>query len=187
MFPDTEVWQGCVYIVSRLLERGVVKEFGSGHSLFFGSDHSSKTKLERYLKIFQDAGINAVLSEDIEHDVWEKFIFISSLASLTSYLDKPLGAILEVPGHLQILKDLMRELLKIAQAKGIHFPDDIIDNRVAKMKTLDYETTSSMHSDFKKGGKTEYRSLTEYVVKLGNELNIETPVYDRILGALEKI
>jgi 2-dehydropantoate 2-reductase len=184
MFPDTEVWQGCVYIVSRLIERGVVKEFGSGHSFFFGSSNATKDKLEDYLRIFKEAGINAILSEDIEHDVWEKFIFISSLASLTSYLDKPLGAILENQEYLETLKELMRELLKIAAAKGINFPKDIIETRVAKMKKLDYGTTSSMHSDLKKGGRTEYRSLTEYVVKLGNELNIDTPVYDKILEKL---
>jgi 2-dehydropantoate 2-reductase len=187
MFPDTEVWQGCVYIVSRLIERGVVKEFGRGHSFFFGSSSASKDKLKEYLRIFKDAGINAILSEDIEHDVWEKFIFISSLASLTSYLDKPLGAILENHEHLETLKEMMRELLTIAAAKEIHFPSDIIEKRVAKMKTLPYETTSSMHSDLKKGGRTEYRSLTEYVVKLGNELNIETPVYDRILEKLIRL
>jgi 2-dehydropantoate 2-reductase len=184
MFPDADVWKGCVYIVSRLIERGVVKELGSGHSFFFGSSHASKDKLEQYQGIFKDAGINAFLSEDIEHTIWEKFIFISSLASLTSYLDKPLGAILEHPEHLQTLKELMKELLKIASAKGIVFPDDIIETRLAKMKTLAYETTSSMHSDFQKGGKTEYRSLTKYVVDLGKELKVNVPVYEKVLSGL---
>jgi 2-dehydropantoate 2-reductase len=184
MFPDADVWKGCVYIVSRLIERGVVKELGSGHSFFFGSSKESEEKLEKYHKIFKNAGINAFLSEDIEHDIWEKFIFISSLASLTSYLDKPLGAILEDPNHLQTLKELMQELLQIASAKGISFPGNIIETRIAKMKTLAYETTSSMHSDFQKGGKTEYESLTKYVVDLGKELNIQTPVYNKILNGL---
>ncbi|MCE3280223.1 MAG: 2-dehydropantoate 2-reductase [Bacteroidetes bacterium] len=185
IFPENVVWEGCVYIVSRLLERGVVKESGSGHSLFFGSNSlTSKDKLRTYEKIFKGASINAVLAEDIEHTTWEKFLFISSLASLTSYLDKPLGAILEKHGYLEMLKTLMKELLEVARAKGISFPSDIIETRIAKMKTLPYETTSSMHSDFIKGGETEYKSLTGYVVKLAEELNIEVPLYKKVLAGL---
>lgn len=186
ILPDTEVWKGCVYIVSRLIERGVVKELGTGHSFYFGSDTASKHKLNKYNEIFREAGINSFVAENIDHTVWEKFIFISSLASLTSYLDKPLGAILDNQEYLQMLKDLMKELLKIAKAKGITFPDNIIETRIQKMKTLAYETTSSMHSDFKKGGKTEYKSLTEYVVELGKKLKIETPLFSLISEKLAK-
>lgn len=186
IYPKNEVWDGCVYIVSRLLEPGVVKESGSGHSFFFGSSSSSasKDKLRAYERIFKNASINAVLAEDIEHTIWEKFLFISSLASLTSYLDKPLGEILEKHEYLEMLKSLMKELLEVAKAKNISFPSEIIETRISKMKTLPYETTSSMHSDFLKGGKTEYKSLTKYVVDLGIKLNIQTPVYDKILSGL---
>jgi 2-dehydropantoate 2-reductase len=188
IFPEIEVWDGCVYIVSRLKEPGIVKESGGGHSFYFGSSSAaaSKEKLNEYLRIFKNAGINATLSENIEHTIWEKFLFISSLASLTSYLDKPLGAILEDPEHLEILKGLMQELIEVARAKGIYFPEDVIENRIAKMRTFPYETTSSMHSDFQKGGKTEYRSLTEYVVRTGKELKIKTPLYSMILERLLK-
>ena len=41
-----------------------------------------------------------------------------------------------------------------------------------------------MHSDFKKGGKTEVESLTGYVVHQGKELNIATPNYEKIFVAL---
>jgi 2-dehydropantoate 2-reductase len=188
LFPENEVWEGCVYIVSRLIERGVVKESGGGHSFFFGSSSSdaSKEKLNLYLRLFKKAGINAKLSENIQHTIWEKFIFISSLASLTSYLDRPLGAILENRESTEMLKTLMNELLNVAEAKGIYFPSDIIETRIAKMKTFPYETTSSMHSDFQKGGRTEYRSLTEYVVKLAEEFKVETPLYSKILKELVK-
>jgi 2-dehydropantoate 2-reductase len=189
IYPENEIWEGCVYIVSRLLKRGVVKESGSDHSFFFGSASlTSKDKLRFYEKIFKDASINAVLAEDIKHTTWEKFLFISSLASLTSYLNKPLGAILEKHEYLEMLKTLMKELLEVAKAKNINFPSDIIETRIEKMKTLPYETTSSMHSDFIKGGKTEYKSLTEYVVKLAEELNIEVPLYKKVLaGLLSKV
>jgi 2-dehydropantoate 2-reductase len=48
------------------------------------------------------------------------------------------------------------------------------------MRKLPFETTSSMHNDFQKGGKTEYQSITEYITNLGNQFNIPTPHFDNI-------
>lgn len=186
IFPKTDVWDGCVYIVSRLLEPGIVKETGNIHSLYFGSVDSPSDKLKRFEKTFRDAGIEAFLSENIEQVTWEKFLFISTIASLTSYLDKTIGAILADEGHRKTLKELFNELALVAAAKKIKLTEGIIEKQISRMERLPYETTSSMHSDFQKGGRTEYHSLTEYVVALGKELNVSTPVYSLILSSLSK-
>jgi 2-dehydropantoate 2-reductase len=183
-YPEKEVWNGCVYIVTRLLQPGVIKDSGNIHSLYFGSDSGSKNKLQQFEIILKEAGIDAFLSDNILKTVWEKFLFISPLASLTSYLDLPIGPIIKNEEHKKMLLELINELYDVAKAKDIYFNADIVETTINKMEKLPYETTSSMHSDFQKGGKTEYRSLTEYVVKLGKELNIKTPVYEKILKEL---
>src|SRR6188768_2280430 len=38
IFPGSEVWDGCVYLVSRLASPGVIRESGNIRKLFFGSD-----------------------------------------------------------------------------------------------------------------------------------------------------
>ncbi|MDP2387827.1 MAG: 2-dehydropantoate 2-reductase [Bacteroidota bacterium] len=181
IFPEAVVLDGCVYIVSRLIEPGVVKETGNIHTLYFGSEKTDQPGLKQLERLFLDAGIECFLCDTITSTVWEKFIFISSIASLTSYLNLTIGAILSDGMHKQTLLILLKELKLIADARSIGLQDDVIEKTLKKMGKLPFETTSSMHSDFKKGGKTEYRSLTEYVVKCGNELNIETPGFDRIL------
>jgi 2-dehydropantoate 2-reductase len=184
IFPANEIWDGCVYIVTRLIEPGVIKESGNIRSLFFGSPNGSSDKLKQFENIFKEAGINAFLSANIEQTIWEKFLFISTIASLTSYLDLPIGAIVSNDEHRKMLLELMNELKSVATTKGIHFSEDIISKTVAKMEKLPYETTSSMHSDFQKGGRTEYISLTEYVVRSGKELKVKTPQYEKVLSAL---
>ena len=54
------------------------------------------------------------------------------------------------------------------------------------MHSLAYETTSSMHDDFQRGHKTELDSLTGYVVKLGKELKVSTPYYEKMLIGLRE-
>jgi 2-dehydropantoate 2-reductase len=184
LFPGTEVWEGCVYIVTRLIEPGVIKETGNIRSLYFGTASGQQEKPEQYETLFKEAGIDAYLSGNMELVTWEKFLFISAIASLTSYLDLPIGAIISNDDHRKLLLDLLHELKAVAAAKGILFPDTIIETTIGKMERLPYETTSSMHSDFRKGGKTEYNSLTAYVVQLGKKLNIKTPVYEKVLYGL---
>ncbi len=184
VLPKANVWEGCVYIISRLIEPGIIYEGGKIHSLYFGSLQSDE-KLNKFDSILLAAGIDSHLSENITLTVWEKFIFISVVASLTSYLNMPIGPILENENHKQLALKLLAEIKAVAQAKNIILPNTIIEKTLATMERMPYETTSSMHSDFKKGGKTEYRSLSEYVVKLGKELNVKTPEYEKILAVLK--
>jgi 2-dehydropantoate 2-reductase len=183
MYPEADVAEGCIYIVARILEPGVVKVGGFNHTLHFGSPSIEKIKLQKLQNLLKDAGINSYLNENIHEAVWEKFFFISTVASLTSYLDLPMGKILETPEHKEMLMQLLHEFHAVAQEYKIPFPEQIFEKVLNKIESLPYDTTSSMHGDFKKGGKTEYKSLTEYVVELGDLLHVETPTYDKILKA----
>lgn len=185
ILPNSTVWDGCVYIISRLIEPGVIQEGGKIHSLYFGSNTKSE-QLKQFETILLDAGIDCHLSENIEQTIWEKFVFISVVATLTSYLDLPIGPILENEMHRQLANTLLLEIKTVADAYQIKLPENIFEKTIATVERMPYETTSSMHSDFKKGGKTEYRSLTEYVTNLAEKLNVKTPEYKRILADLKK-
>jgi len=183
MFPRNEVWSGCVYIVSRNTAPGVVTETGNIHRLHVGGNNPRKTT-ELY-SILKESHTDIFLHENIRDVVWEKFIFISTLASLTSYLDICIGKILEHPANRKLLENLIEEICTVARAEKIVLPGDIISTTLEKMGKLPYETTSSMHSDFQRGGKTEYHSLTAYVMKLAEFHALNIPVYGKILAGLE--
>ena len=186
ILPETEVWDGCVYLVSRLIAPGVVKVSGAINHLYFGSRNASKEKLKQVENIFTSANIKATLSENITGTVWEKFLFISPLATATSYFNLSVGSILKNNENKEILLKLISELKNVTAANDIILPQDIIEKTINKITSLPFETTSSMHSDFQKGNKTEVDSLTGYVTWLGRKLNIATPVYDTILNALKE-
>ena len=184
LYPRAEVWEGCMYIVARLIAPGVVKENGHMHALYFGSPTAQAGKLLQMEKLLKDAGIHAHISDTIEQTIWEKFIFISGIASLTSFLNLPIGAIVKAPEHRETLLELIREAIAIARARHIDLPENLVQTTLSRMESLPYDTTSSMHSDFQKGGKTEYLSLTGYVVEQGKKTGIPTPAYNRILEDL---
>ncbi|MCX6351275.1 MAG: 2-dehydropantoate 2-reductase [Bacteroidetes bacterium] len=184
LLPEAEVWEGCVYIVSRLLEAGVVKATGDIHVLYFGTDNTKNEKLKHLERLLLNAGIDARLSDNIWQTIWEKYLFISPLASLTSFLDLPIGAILANPNHKETLINLIAECKAVAEALGISLSENIIEKTIAKVEKIPFDNQTSMHIDFQKGGKTEYLSLTEFVIKQGEKLGIETPTYRMVLEGL---
>ena len=185
LYPQNEIWRGCVYIVSRLVKPGLVVDSGNIRKLFFGTLDGTSKKLPEAENLFKEAGIDTTLSQNILQTTWEKFIFISAMASLTSYQDKTIGQVFEDPESCKLLYLLLTEIRAVANAKGILFSENSIEKTIDKMKTLSYQTTSSMHSDFQNNKQTEVESLIGYVIKQGRQNNIATPTYEMIYRKLK--
>lgn len=187
LFPDNEVLQGCVYIVSMIVSTGVIKKMGTYEKLFFGSATAPIASLNKLQSIFEKASIESYLVDDIEETVWEKFIFISALASATSYLNQNIGEILDSQSSRGVYVSLLNEITMIAAVKGLNLPADIIMQTILKLEKTPHDATSSMHRDLMAGRKIELFSLTEFVVNEGIKYEIETPTYQMVLDKLSSV
>ena len=186
LFPENTVLQGCVYIVSMIESPGIIKKIGLYEKLFFGSKNTPVSKLNELQSIFENANIESYLVENIEETVWEKFIFISALASATSYLNQNIGGILNYPENKAVYSSLLNEITAVAFAKGLALPNDIVAQTIIKLEKTPKDATSSMHRDLLAGRNTEVVSLTEYVVKEGVKYGVATPMYQIILDELSR-
>lgn len=184
IFPKNEVLQGCVYIISMIFSPGTIRKIGFYEKLFFGSKTASLSKLNELQNILQEAKIESYLVDNIEEAVWEKFIFISALASATSYLNQNIGTILKNKDSKAIYVTLLHEIELVAKAKGLQLPDDIVNQTVIKLEKSPKEATSSMHRDYLAGNKIEASSLTKFVVEEGLKYGVKTPLYEKISKVL---
>ncbi len=182
IYPFAQVLDGCVYIVAKLIATATVQVTGAMKSLYFGSDNVSDLRLSELAAILNAEGIESHLSKNIKQLIWEKFVFVSPLASLTSYLNLPIGPILENDDYKNILKQLVIEVADIAEANDILLPN-IVEVTMTKIAAMPYNATSSMHNDFLKKGRTEFEALTEFVIVSGLRLGIPTPGYDQIMSS----
>jgi 2-dehydropantoate 2-reductase len=187
IFPETEVWDACVYIVSKIIEPGFIQETGGIQQLYFGNRDGESFKQCQLEGILKAAGLNANTSDKILSMVWEKFLFISSIASCTAYLNKTIGEILANNNYLNLFHELLNEIYTIIIAENIVIRPDIFESVYQKMKSFPFESSSSMHRDFINKGPTELESLTGEVVKRGKVLGIATPFYNLVYESLSKI
>lgn len=183
---DADVWNGCVFIVARLQSPGIVRVESEIRLYQFGGVGSDREKLRRFDSMLRNAGVDSQLSADIEKTVWEKFIFISPLATLTSAFDSNIVGLLETDDKRTVLESMIAEVAAVARAKGINVGEDIETATLEKVRKAPPGATSSMHSDFKKGGRTELETLTGYVVREASRLRIAVPAYERYYGQLRR-
>lgn len=184
LLPENEIWDGCVYIVGRLIEPGVVQSSGGVHDLFFGHDGSDSEKLPEMEKIMNAASIKAIYRKDIRMIIWRKFIFISTTATLTTYYNVGFRDLLTDESRKATTLKLMNEVVQLAKAEGVTFENDIIETTLKHIERLPFGTTSSMHSDFTNGRRTELETLTGIVIELGKKQGIETPEYEKVYAEL---
>lgn len=183
LFPQSKVLNGCIFIVSKIAEPGIVEITGSNHYVCIGSNDLSNEIQQSVFELFDKAKINVRLSENIDKAVWEKYIFISSLATLTTLKDKTIGQILENKELKETFIAMMNEVKSLADAQNIQINDSFIEKNIAAMEKMPYQTTSSMHRDKRAGKQIEIDSLSNYVVQLGKKLNIETNTFEKTLNS----
>ncbi len=187
MLPGTLVLDGCAYIVSRLKQAGIVENSGNIQTLYFGLDHFENDRLRLLERLLKEATIEATLSNTISTILWEKFIFISPTATATSCFDKCIGEVVADTAILKTVHSLIEEVKQVAMAKGVIVSEDITEKSLNKLKSMPFEATSSMHSDFKNNTlNTELESLTGYVIHEAQKYHIDTPAYTAAYTELKK-
>lgn len=187
VIPEADVLGGLVYIGSSIVGPGAVKHAGGSGQIIFGPKDASRVENYRPIeKLLRDAGIKADLVADIDLALWTKYIFISSMAGLTSYFGKTFGEILESPQDKQFLEGVLKEIEAVARAKKVGFPPDVVKQTMDKIAAFPHGTKTSMQRDFEKSSETELEVITGYVLNTGKQLGVPTPLTEKIYNELLK-
>ncbi len=167
-----------VYVGAEAMEPGRVKHTTRG-DLVLG-DHPELAKL------FEQAGIPVRISDNVDGDLWMKFVLNCAYNALSAIAHAEYGRLARSPWMRAVMRDLVEEVVAAGTARGVRFP--VGDPVAATLKFgegLD-QTISSTAQDIARGKPTEIDSLNGYVARLGEELKIPTPV-NRTLHALVKL
>lgn len=186
VLADAIVLNGCVYIGAHIVKPGVVRQAGGSCRLFFGPENRELADYRGIENLLRSANIKAEYREDIKNVVWEKYLFVSPLASATTFLGKTFGELMDDLESKELLEGLIKEVEIISRAQGVELPGDIIQKSLDKISLFPYGTKSSMQMDFEKGKNTEIDTFTGYVVSNGKECGIKAPLHEMVYDALLK-
>lgn len=168
---------GISYVGATIQAPGVIEQRGKVQKLVFGEYGGAKT--ERVLalqKACESAAIEVAVPDDIEKALWEKFIVLVAMSSITASCRSPIGPVRENPDTRALLEAVMNEVAAVAKARGVAISDDIVRQQMAYLDNLGKDVTASMEHDLRHGNKLELPWLAGTVVNVGRELNVPTPV-----------
>ncbi len=183
--PDA-VLGGLAFIESTIAAPGVIAHLSPFGRIIFGElagGISERVKrLEQHLRA---AGVDAQASANMTVALWEKFLFITPLAGLTSLTRLPIGPLRECPETWALYGQCTAEVWGMGRAAGVALPDDAVERNLANTRQVAASFKSSMQRDLERGKRLELEALNGYVVRRGAELGVPTPVNSVIYGALK--
>ena len=179
-----KIVSGLCRIISKIASPGVIHHLGVTPSIVFGELDKTKTnRINELQEIFQSAGIVSKVSDDIEADIWKKFIAIC-VSGLLAVSNTTYGELREIKETRQMMIDLLTEIHVLSRKIGINVEADFIDKTVSFIDTFPYGSTSSLTRDVweKKPSEIEYQNGT--VVRLGKAHGIDTPLNEFVYNCI---
>jgi 2-dehydropantoate 2-reductase len=175
---------GTTYVAAVIAEPGVIRHTAMNRILFGALDPAQRPVLEALRGAAQAAGIEATLSDNIVVDIWAKFARLSAFSGMTAVTRCPIGPVMSDPDLFAMLQRALHESIAVARGRQIPLPAKVFDEIVAASAALPPSSRSSMLDDLERGRPLELPWLSGAVVRIGEEVGVETPTHRLIVTLL---
>jgi 2-dehydropantoate 2-reductase len=153
-FGRRRVLGGLARISATLDAEGRIHQLGTFNALAFGCRDAGETPSDDLAQALRVPGFDALLSQDILHEMWEKWVFIAAAASTTSLMRATVGDIVAADAQ-HIAVQLLQECGAIAAANGFP-PREAANNAGLSVLTAPHSAfTASMLRDIEQGSRIE--------------------------------
>lgn len=180
-----KVLGGLCYLVSFVVGPSHVRHAGMIPRVIFGELDGKRTdRVERLLKAFSDAGVDAEIAPDIHAAIWKKFIFIASMSGVGAVTRCPVGICRALPETRRLYELCAMEIKAVAEARGVKLGETAVNDMLVTIDNLPREATASMQRDMMAGLPSELSSQNGAIVRLGRQAGIPTPVNEFFYSVL---
>jgi 2-dehydropantoate 2-reductase len=167
---------GAAYVGVAVARPGVIRKTGPMERLAFGEyDNKVSPRAQAFLDACKAGGINGDIPADITLELWQKFVFLTAMSSITSSMRTTIGPIRANPLTRAFALDIMREVVAVGRARGVALPADFAEKRIGGVDALAPDMRASMALDLELGRPLELPWLAGAVVDMGKEAGIPTP------------
>jgi 2-dehydropantoate 2-reductase len=167
---------GAAYIGVSIARPGVIRKTGTMERLAFGEfDNKRSARAEAFLAACQAGNIKADIPADITLELWQKFVFLVAMSSITSTMRTTIGPVRVNPHARQFFLDVMKEVVAVGRAQGVALAEDFAEQRLAGIDAMTPDMRASMSLDLEMGRPLELPWLAGAVVDLGAKSGVPTP------------
>lgn len=184
-FPQNEILSGLAFTCINRLAAGHIKHIDYGQ-INIGSFNrpSPSTNAQRLQNLFSRAEVECLLSEDITRDRWRKLVWNAPFNPISVLSGAATTAeILAHPATRQQVKQVMQEVMTIANKEGYTMPTDLIENYLLMTEQMQpYKT--SMLLDFENHREMEVEAILGKTIEIANRHQLPCPYLQSLYAML---
>ncbi len=184
VLPEAHVVPGVARIASHISRPGVIEHRSQFARIEFGEPGGGHSpQLLAFHALCKAAGIDAVLSDNIERNVWLKFGMLAPFSGMTALTGHTSGPIRTNPRTRAMIEAAVQEVIAVGKAEG-HLKDADLAALMKALENNPVAMTSSMAHDRRAGKPLEVDFLSGAVVRFGEKHGVATPTHKFIADAL---
>jgi 2-dehydropantoate 2-reductase len=175
-FGEHAVLGGVCLVATELDQEGRILQLADFQKLIYGElDGSTTPRLQKLDETLRGAGFEAILSNHILDDMWQKWVQLAALGAITGLLRGNIGEIVSIPGGADLALEALRECSGIAAARGHSQSQAFLEQQAAALTAEGSQLASSMYRDLKKGAPVEVDTILGDLLEHGHAHGLTTP------------
>ncbi|MBN3854644.1 2-dehydropantoate 2-reductase [Paraburkholderia sp. Ac-20340] len=187
-FGTQAVLGGVCLIASTLNEQREIVHLNDAHAITFGElGGGASARVDAIAAAFSNAGFNLKASERILQEMWEKWVFLASLAGSTCLFRAPVGVIVATPDGAATVERLFAECRAVAAEHGHAVRDSFLERSRSMLFATGSSLTASMLRDVQNGSRIEADHILGDLIRRGgaaqrasSELSVLRIVYSQL-------
>ncbi|SEN14221.1 2-dehydropantoate 2-reductase [Methylobacterium sp. UNC300MFChir4.1] len=175
-FGTDRVLGGSCAIAATLAPDGAIRHMSELCSITYGErDGSRSARIEAVDALMRGLKFQPRLSDVILQEMWEKWVFLATLAGATTLMRAAVGDIVAAPEGTALISALHAECTSVAAASGYE-PRAVVAERARAQLTAAGSTfTASMLRDIENKGRIEADHVIGDLIARGQRLAPEVP------------
>lgn len=185
-FGEEQVIGGLCFVETTLAEDGAIVQTSPVHQLVYGERTGENTqRIEILEKCFSGTKAEFVKSDNINQDMWHKYLFITTMSGITSMMETPIGPIKDLESGQRTIQAFLDELVAVMKKIDAPIQQGIAEVQFKKINSMAAEMKSSMQRDIEKRQPTEFEHLQGYLLAQAKKMSVPVPILETIYTKLK--
>ncbi len=206
LFPAEQILGGLCFVCLNRTAPGVVRHIAFGKVVLgeFGRPAAARTR--EVASLFEDAGVPCVVAENLERALWEKLVWnipfnglgVAAAAGWSAFENGgreiagalettlPSDQLLDDPRWLRAVRELMAEVIAVANAKGLRADTEQAERMIVNTRRMGSYRASSI-LDFERGQPMELEAMFLEPLRQARATGVATPRLEALCAVLESL
>ena len=206
VFPAEQIMGGLCFVCLNRIAAGVVRHLDHGRIVLGEFQRPPQPRTHDIAAMFRRADVPCDVTSDLARAHWEKLVWnipfnglgVASCVGLESLNATSVGAratrgpcfttdiLLADAGWKRLVRELMMEVMSVANALGLNLDQTVADGHIARTSTMGAYRASTV-IDFEEGRPVEMESLFLEPLRLATQAGVATPRLEALCGVLRQL